>query len=415
MSSATKPTERVPLRWFDYLALAFLLWTGIGAGIRSAGGLRELWLLPFKVGKPIGFGLVLGYLLLKGRLANKRLLVGYVVAGLIALTNGMLRDRELYFIAADVFLVMYGPMWFVVANATPVTRAQFDKLVRLFAWAAFYLYTGAIVITYATLIAQRGFYLGFSCVPLIVTFAFFAGKPSRPALATFTALLIFLSGKRGVLVGALAIPALRLFRKPGRPFLAQIGRFAVVTALLFFAIIFVFDHLQTTTDPDQLYSRSLSKWSLLSMSSDRERLDVGTGGRIAEVSSAFEEFSSQPLNYLVGGGFGFSYTLKSSREGVPMVENYRYVHLSYVWLFVLYGPFITPILLLLFGLELRDGVRLRGPHEANTDFALFAGVIGMLIFAFSAASFFVDEFLWYALGLYCNPGSVDRSWESPSS
>lgn len=402
-------TDVTRLRWFDLLALAFLIWGGVGAGIRSAGVYQDLWLIPYKVGKPIGFFLVLGHLLLKSRLVTKRLIVGYLLIGLIAFANGLFRQRDLYFIAADTFLLTYGPVWFVIASSTPASRPQYERIVRLVSWSALFLYLGAILVTYTILIGRRNFYLGFACIPLIVSFAFFASKPSRPLLATLTVLLIFLSGKRGVLVGALAIPALRLFRRPDRPFLAQMGRVVVVAGLLLFAVLFVFEHLQSSNDPDQLYSRSLSKWSLLSTSSDREHLDVGSGGRIAEVSSAFAAFNAQPFNYLAGAGFGFSYTLLSDKDGVPITEDYRYVHLSYVWLFVLYGPFLSPILLLLVGLELRDGLRLRRGVEANYDFALLAGVIGMLIFAFSAASFLVDEFLWYALGLYRNPASANTS------
>ncbi len=400
--------ERLP--WFLRIFLAYVGWTGIGVGLRAGGAPRFLWLIPFKIGKPLLFFALLVARLFRPLKARPQIFNVYVAVGLMAAVNAIFREHSPYFIAADIFFTIYGPLWYEMTCGTQLSRQQLQRIVKIFVGIAVLTYLPGIIVTYTVLIFRSGFYLGYTCIPLIVAAAYYAFSPPRFFQLFAVAVAIFLSGKRAVFLGFLAMMAIvPLGRRDRRHLPTRFMRGMLVAGVFAVGGLMLLQAWgDKPTDSSSLLYRSMHKWELLSPESERG-LDVASGGRMAELRCALSEFSATPINYLVGGGLGFSYTLETDSATNPVVYDYRYTHVSYVWLLILYGPLGTLIILAAFGRALVSGYRVRSGREDRHDFALIGGIIGMLVYCVFAANFLIDEALWVFLGLYANPYGYIRA------
>jgi hypothetical protein len=240
-------------------------------------------------------------------------------------------------------------------------------------------------------------YWGPSTGPLLVPFAWYAMK-GRRRRALLAAALVILNGKRGPTVALLAEGAVLILlrarrdRRLGWKPVAVLGFVAAAIVLLWTVLM----NLNPNTLPAVL-AATLTKWSYLDASSADFDLARATAGRTVEIFTAYQAFAEQPVHWLIGAGYGWTF-----RMG-PAIYRYdlHYVHLSIFNFLLQYGLIFFVAFIMVLGYSLQRAYSCIAPVSQRYPAyaALLVIFVGSLVEGLFAYMYGVNAFMWIVLGI----------------
>jgi hypothetical protein len=242
---------------------------------------------------------------------------------------------------------------------------------------------------------RGGTYWGPSTGPLLIPAAWFAVR-GKWRWAVLSGALILLNGKRGPAVAVLVtwlVLWLSMWRGVSWRQKRSVLRWSIaVGVLMTVGVSLAVRNYNPETAPLALVA-TISKWQLLDPAQDNFDLNQASAGRFSEVALAYETFSSRPLNWIVGTGYGWSF-LDFNR--LPL----HYLHLSPLNVLIQYG---VPLFFLFFaGVTGRVWRALRRRSDGPED-VVYLGValtvIAGLVDGLFSYMYAVNPWIWIGLGL----------------
>jgi len=201
--------------------------------------------------------------------------------------------------------------------------------------------------------------------------------------------VVFFSGKRSILIGAISIIALSLFRSK----MSFIRSIFVIVPFLIFGSIFLFPLISN----NGAFLKYKSTLESLGNKSENISLDIVSGGRFTEIESVIDDL--RWYDYFFGRGVGYVYKLKGQIGWVD--DSHGNLHFSPLSIISKYG-LIFYVILMLYILKLLFKSFRYGKKQL-----LFFGyfIIAINIDFLFAYGFFINNFFPLALGyLSCKKG-----------
>ncbi|MFD0673667.1 O-antigen ligase family protein [Cohnella sp. GCM10027633] len=204
----------------------------------------------------------------------------------------------------------------------------------------------------------------------------------------FVLAMIFLSGKRGVLV-------VSMFGYWLSWLTLSVSRARLYVKLILVGIVLLIGLQVSGVDLSQTKAyqkiEAIRSLSIAEYSSER----------IAEVKSAWKGWVESPTEVLFGSGLGFSYTFYYDDPKITPEENYHNIHFSPLNVLVIWGLPLSIVAFLLLAYQMW---RIRG------RFTGLDGVMRLTAYSYFLYSIFVfnlfnEPVLWTFVGLLLNPAS----------
>lgn len=270
-------------------------------------------------------------------------------------------------------------------------RDRFEYFSRCLLFFSVLSVTVVILLMYmADAVFGVSIYLGLACQVLL--FLFFYGMYRRSVLIMLACVaLIFLSGKRGVLVALVLTFSVSFI-----PLLLTSSRKLLLRLLLVgFCSLFVLAAYDTS-----YLDKAVAK---MDYSGGRSVNDYSSG-RYNEVLSVLTFWSERDYRKVFGAGFGYTYTYHHDSPELPNVTGYKNVHFSYLNPLILFGIPIGGLYIVCFfamiigaAFNFSKGGRLLSVHRMT--------LVAFVIYACFAFVLFTEPFFWMLLGL---AGSLKR-------
>ena len=234
-------------------------------------------------------------------------------------------------------------------------------------------------------ILGTGIYLGLSCQALLLPMHWFAAR-GRPLPTVATLLLMFLSGKRGVLLAA-ALGLTFQFSVSRRLRSARSLAGLAVLSLAFWPAAQYLDF-------DIANNPAIQK--LMAVYSHAE-LDLNkySSGRLAELQSAYYDFTSSDTVIAIGGGLGWAYTFYDPTSPDRDVRDYHNIHFSWMNIFVIWG---APLGIIVLGVVLLRLMTVQGPLSGPAGVARCC-ILSLLVYTCFVYNLFDGVLLWCLVGI----------------
>jgi|GEM_PF-2781936 hypothetical protein len=367
------------------------------------------------------FGLSGSFLLLRWRFWVDHFAVLLAAVGVFGLAVGLIRGNSIRYLIGDFGHVLFAVAGYIAAANMSLSRGFIETFVRRLSAVLTISYASVLFVIYAIAVpAGMSVYIGMGSEPLLLPTAYYL-RTGRKGMTALCLALIFLSGKRGVVVAAAFMVPFLVSMMRGRRLWRALITSALCACLAIGGIVFI-AHVGTDYLDGRALGMLLKKYDIAAPTGKALEsviaaegiesalttggLDHATSGRIDEALAAIRHFKTIPYASLVGGGAGFVYPVPA--WGVAMRHN---VHVSpisiltvYGWigLFLVYGALAVRII----GLYWR---RPALPEERVVYDVLFVFAVGVLIYTFFAFELLSEPFLWLALGLLATMAVPRRS------
>ena len=312
---------------------------------------------------------------------NKYIIVMLIVTG-YAVSVGLIMGNEARYVLGGLSHVLAGLLLFWYMRCHNHSEELLERFLKTTIKVTIYFFAISIIVLLKSKeILGVSLYIGLaSQVLLLAVFWAFQYRASWSLLASLG--LIFMSGKRGVIVaaafGMLIMTGASLIKR-GKTIL-KLGSIGLV-ALLLLNLIGV----------NVVQSRSVKKV----ISFTETGLTEYSSGRLDEIKSALGEWKSQPLKVVFGSGFGFSYTYIYSDEQFPDVPNYHNVHFSPLNVLIIWGVPLSLFILICFTGMLW---KIRGPLVGPGGVARVT-VYALVFYSFFVFNIFNEPLLWTLVGM----------------
>lgn len=304
-----------------------------------------------------------------------------ILLGLYGLSIAIVQENKLMGALAGYVHFMTGIILFIYFYGSK-EGLNIDKFMRILSYSTLTCYSIVIAVMYGLyFLLGIHIYLGLACQILIIAL-FYNFRARRFLLSFFSLFLIIISGKRGVFVALLAGSTIAFLASMGRlHFTRSIKIFVVVAALISLVIVAL----------PMASEKLLNKYTY----NEKATVDDYSAGRWNEVISAYEWWSSNIENVVIGSGFGFTYTYIHSQRKMADTEDYKNVHFSYLNPLIIFGvPVTTAYFLCLFLIFIRI---FRNPDHSLNYMRLSS--LTYLIYACFVFDLFDEPIFWMINGL----------------
>lgn len=268
-----------------------------------------------------------------------------------------------------------------------------DKFIRILSYAALACYSIVLALLYSlNLLFDAHIYLGLACQVLIIVF-FYNFQTRRFFLCFLTLFLIIVSGKRGVFVA--------LFAGIFIAFLTSIAQLEFKRSLkIFFGIAIV--ALLTLLVLPQTGEKLMDKYIF----SENETIDDYSAGRWNEVISAYDGWSANLENMVLGSGFGFTYSYVHFFKNIADTEAYKNVHFSYLNPIIIFG---VPVSSIYFMCIFFIFIRVFRNNEVSLNYMRISSIT-YLIYACFVFDLFDEPIFWMINGYLFNSDHVNSKF-----
>lgn len=280
----------------------------------------------------------------------------------------------------------YNAFVFLVMFAFFMTKPCMFSDIALIRLADIQCMIMAAVVIFKAVLVEMGYVhwgVGLSIVPMAFAFCvYFAEKKWMRAFFTF--LWYIWGGKRGILLGLLALfTCIVLFGKKVKK------RHVIVLSVLIATLVcFVLYYTQNTYRISMLPVQLRGLFGRISkMNPFSENFDIYADGRMYEVISSLKAMKKGFVYYLFGMGNGFTYTVLDI-AGTFLERNHHNVHVSPVSFFTKYGVLYTVVLYTIIVSILAKSFRNlnQGNYSKADEAILYYATIS---FVFSFVSYYV--------------------------
>lgn len=229
---------------------------------------------------------------------------------------------------------------------------------------------------------------------LLPTAWYFANRRWR--LASLAAFLIIINGKRGPAVALIALTLAALWLTGRRSGAAERHRLAIVTAGVIVVCGAVGVWAVSAVDrgaAPAMITATVLKWTSLNTNDENFDIALATSGRSLEVEEAFSEFAREPVRWISGTGYGWTYV-----QGID--DRGHYLHFSPLNMVLQYGVPLAIVFFTVVFLVLRRGFRYAttSPQPDPVLEGLLLLVIASLVEGLFAYMYAVNPILWISLG-----------------
>ena len=188
-----------------------------------------------------------------------------------------------------------------------------SKLIEKILFTILISYGASLFLVYAIFLSRGGFYLGFSCKPLLLVISFYLLK-KKPATLIFILFLILISGKRGIL---LSVPFMFLIY-------FFISKHFIVKSVKFFSLFGIFIYVLTVyllLDKLPFLESSINKLQRMTEVSNFNEIAIASSGRSLELYYLSNVLSEANV-WWQGLGYGFKYELWNMTNEYSMQNHY---------------------------------------------------------------------------------------------
>ncbi len=279
-----------------------------------------------------------------------------------------------YFIS-HAFSAFFAALMYTTARNISWKRQRITSMIR----KASFLFLSTFILILLIFWSLRSLrdqqvYIGIATGAVLLPFALalIDGKYLNVLLAIA---VVFLSGKRGVL---LSMPFIFGMTTAGiRRFELRIrlGILTLVCPLLICLFFYATSIWEVNLQEVPILGLVYSKIMLLNFFSDGyslEELNIASGGRVLEITNSYEEFQSNSIHYLTGGGIGWVYASPFSYLDIS-----HYVHFSPLNYLYQYGLISSIVFLGILGYCLIVWGKCLNLYNREL-FALWLAVVGRL-------------------------------------
>lgn len=316
-----------------------------------------------------------------------------VFCALFAASYGLTKDPSVRYYISHIFVAILMIIYYELGFSYVYEKDFLVKIVVAF--------SNTLIVVYIILVGAFWFmyyngdarYLGLSCQYLLLPLACYLSR-KKYALTALTILLILLSAKRGVYLGAGVIVLFHVFRSV-KSLVAILLFLLVAGTVCALVVIFAAQYLVSLP----LIGTVAAKLNLLTKISDGTHLSIATSGRSAELIAAASLLLENWRNLLFGLGYGWHFTWSSIYHPKSIIES-NYVHISFVNYILQYGVIIGGILI--FSVVKRPLLLIKALQEKRvpSDFwwlPLF--LLGKLVTAQTTYLLSQDIVFWLLLGM----------------
>ncbi|MCY9692563.1 O-antigen ligase family protein [Paenibacillus alginolyticus] len=230
------------------------------------------------------------------------------------------------------------------------------------------------------------YYIGLDC-PILLLALFWFLQQKKAVYMLLIAGLIFLSGKRGILLVGILGTVFATFTYPFSKSLLYI-RSALIVAVgivvLQFSGVNVIDQISNSKVYEKVTSAA------------NNDINFYSAGRLEEITSALDEWTSNPAKITFGSGLGFSYTFKYEDYSLPDDEDYHNIHFSPLNILLIWGAPISILLALLLATKFWE---LRGSLSGVLGIGRLT-VISLLAYSCFVFNIFQEPMLWTLVGMF---------------
>lgn len=228
-------------------------------------------------------------------------------------------------------------------------------------------------------------YLGLT--PQIYPLLIYSILSSSNLFIAISLMIIFFSGKRSMLFGAIIIILTGQLRN-----LKNRLRFIQFFFLIVVTVYFMFHYFEI----NKTTAFNKYKWTYEKLSEnmyDPDVLDLVTGGRVGEFNSILKNM--EPFDYVFGKGIGFTYKLESF--GYKNEENHSNAHFTPLSIISKYGLIFYIVIM---GYVIKTLIKSRKGKNKKDPLNLFCFlfIIGINIDFLFAYGFFTNKFFPFAIG-----------------
>ena len=314
-------------------------------------------------------------------------------AVLFAAAYGLLDSPSLRYYFSHLTAAALMIIYYLVGYSSSWRIKTINQAIAVFSHAVVLLYSVMIAAFWVMYYSGEARYLGFSCQYLLLPLAYYLSR-KKYALALLTGVLIMLSAKRGVYLGAGAILffyAVRRVKSLVTVLLILAGAGVLSVSLLIFASEFIAGL--------PVIGTVASKLDLLLKMDDMAQLSIATSGRSTELLAALFLLLEDWKNLIFGMGYGWHFSWSSIYHPEYIIKS-NYVHISFVNYILQYGLIMGGMLILFIverPLAMFKTLRQRLLPPEMWWLPLF--IIGKLITAQTAYSLARDVIFWILLGV----------------
>lgn len=282
---------------------------------------------------------------------------------------------------------------------------KLERLILRWSWATVIL----SVVGFFSLEAWRhtagGAYIGYPTQQLLLPLALFIRRRNW-LLVICCLLLLVLAGKRGPLLGGVAILTLQLVRGNGMSLPKLITTVLLVTGVGFALSGTLNLLVGADLDSTSVLGRAVHKWYITFHS---DNLAQATSGRSLEIQYILDSKLSTPSQWIFGNGYGWYI------YGGVNYATHHYTHVSYFGFVTTYGLLIGTVFLLSFPwmvVVVERGVSRLAPNSFAQ--AIPAYLVGYLVVAATGAILNTHLMGWVLIGLGMKAASRGAARRSPT-